>query len=82
MTNTLLNKDVAGRLGLSESGVSRLRSGSRHPSLTVMQSIESAFGWTVQAQSDAIKNGTWTESFDGVLATHAEENQPEPEPAQ
>lgn len=67
MNKTPLNRDVATTLGLSESGVSRLRSGSRAPSLTVMQDIEDKFGWKVQVQSDALKEGTWPEAFEQVL---------------
>ncbi|QBZ73252.1 helix-turn-helix DNA binding domain protein [Microbacterium phage Theresita] len=74
MTTTLLNKAVAQRLGLSESGVSRLRSGSRFPSLAVMQDIEAAFGWTVQDQSDAIRGNTWTSGFEEALSGYAEEH--------
>lgn len=74
MMKTLLNRDVATRLGLSESGVSRLRSGSRFPSLAVMQDIEGAFNWTVQDQSDALKKNTWTDEFEAALSAHAEAN--------
>lgn len=74
MTTTLLNKAVASRLGLSESGVSRLRSGSRFPSLAVMQNIEAAYGWTVQDQSNALKNNTWTEEFEVALAASAKDD--------
>lgn len=72
MKKTLLNRDVAESLDLSESGVSRLRSGSRFPSLAVMQSIESAYGWSVQDQSDALQERTWTEGLEGVISAHAE----------
>ena len=74
MTTTLLNKAVAYHLGLSESGVSRLRSGSRTPSLAVMQDIEAAYGWTVQDQSNAIRNNTWTEEFEVALAAYAKDD--------
>ena len=74
MTTTLLNKAVAYHLGLSESGVSRLRSGSRTPSLAVMQNIEAAYGWTVQDQSNAIRNNTWTSGFEEALSVYAEAN--------
>lgn len=72
MKKTLLNRDVAESLGLSESGVSRLRSGSRYPSLAVMQSIESTYGWTVQDQSDAMQKNAWTEGLEDAISAHAE----------
>lgn len=60
-------KEVAESLGLSPSGVSRLRSGARHPSLETMQNIESQYGWSVQAQSEARKEGVWHLYFAAVL---------------
>lgn len=68
MEKTLLNKDVAESLGMSESGVSRIRTGSRQPSLSVMQKIESVYGWSVQHQSNAIKENDWPEKFEAALA--------------
>lgn len=61
------NRAVAEALGLSESGVSRLRSGDRFPSLSVMQQIESVYGWTVQGQSNARAADDWTTAFEKVL---------------
>lgn len=69
----LTNGEVAEALGLSESGVSRLRSGDRLPSLQVMQTIETVYGWTVQGQSNARQAGEWTTAFVKVLETVAEE---------
>lgn len=74
MSITLMNRSVAAELNLSESGVSRLRSGSRFPSLAVMQGIETAYGWTVQEQSNAIQTGTWAQGFEGALSQYASEN--------
>jgi transcriptional regulator with XRE-family HTH domain len=72
-TPPLTNSQVAEALGLSESGVSRLRSGDRLPSLDVMQTIEKVYGWTVQGQSNARQAGDWTKAFVAVLQTAAEE---------
>lgn len=69
----LTNSQIAEALGLSESGVSRLRSGDRLPSLEVMQKIELKYGWTVQGQSNARQAGDWTKAFVAVLQTAAEE---------
>lgn len=71
MTATLLNKEVAEDLGLSESGVSRLRSGSRSPSLTVMQKIEAKYGWSMQDQSNARKSNRWKAGFEKALTAYA-----------
>lgn len=72
-TQSLTNREVATTLGLSESGVSRLRSGGRMPSLALMQKIEAAYGWTVQGQSNARAANDWTGAFEKVLTTAAEE---------
>ncbi len=69
----LTNGQVAEALGLSESGVSRLRSGDRLPSLEVMQKIETVYGWSVQGQSNARQAGDWTGAFVKVLDAVAEE---------
>lgn len=73
---TLTNKEIASLLGLSESGVSRLRTGARMPSLDVMQRIEKAFQWSVQRQSNARAIGSlvWTDEFEAALSAHAEAN--------
>lgn len=69
----LTNGQVAEALGLSESGVSRLRSGDRLPSLEVMQKIETVYGWSVQGQSNARQAEDWTGAFVKVLDAVAEE---------
>ncbi|QLF82716.1 helix-turn-helix DNA binding domain protein [Microbacterium phage SBlackberry] len=61
------NRAVADKLGLSESGVSRLRSGDRLPSLALMQKIEAAYGWSVQGQSIARTHNDWRGAFEKVL---------------
>lgn len=73
--DTLLNKAVADRLGLSESGVSRLRSGARRPSLSVMQQIENVYGWTVQEQSNSIKASQWPQGFALTLGMDSRQHQ-------
>lgn len=64
------NKAVADKLGMSESGVSRLRSGDRMPSLSLMQRIQEAYGWSVQQQSDHRAAGTWTTGFEAAVTLH------------
>lgn len=67
----LTNREVATTLGLSESGVSRLRSGDRMPSLALMQKIEAEYEWKVQEQSDSRSRGAWTEDFEANLGAQA-----------
>lgn len=44
------NPDVAKRLGLSESGVHRIRNGTRYPSLKVMRTIAAEYDWPLADQ--------------------------------
>ncbi len=76
-TATLSNRQVADDLGLSESGVSRLRSGDRMPSLSVMQQIQHQYRWNVQDQSDARQEGAWTTRFEKVLTQEAKRREQE-----
>jgi transcriptional regulator with XRE-family HTH domain len=48
------NPEVGKRIGLSYSGVSRIRSGDRYPSLAVMRKIREAYGWSVADQQSLI----------------------------
>jgi len=48
------NPEVGKRIGLSYSGVSRIRSGDRYPSLAVMRKIREAYGWSVSDQQALI----------------------------
>jgi transcriptional regulator with XRE-family HTH domain len=48
------NPEVGKRIGLSYSGVSRIRSGDRYPSLAVMRKIRDAYGWPVGDQQALI----------------------------
>lgn len=72
---TLSNAQVAKDLGMSTSGVSRLRSGARFPSLRVMMAIQRVYGWTVQDQTDlrVTGEGSWHERFAAVLQERARE---------
>lgn len=51
------NVEIARRLGLSESGVHRIRNGTRYPSLAVMRRIQSAYGWPLDEQVNLIPEG-------------------------
>lgn len=48
------NPEVGQRIGLSYSGVSRIRSGDRYPSLAVMRKIREAYGWSLADQQALI----------------------------
>lgn len=54
---TVTNPEIARVLGLSESGVHRIRNGSRYPSLAVMRRIASAYGWPLDEQVHLIPEG-------------------------
>lgn len=51
------NPEVARVLGLSESGVHRIRNGSRYPSLDVMRRVETTYGWPLAEQLNLIPPG-------------------------
>jgi transcriptional regulator with XRE-family HTH domain len=48
------NPEVAKRLGLSESGVHRIRNGTRYPSLNVMRRIAAEYDWPLEEQLSKI----------------------------
>lgn len=48
------NPEVGKQIGLSYSGVSRIRSGDRYPSLAVMRKIREAYGWPLADQQALI----------------------------
>lgn len=47
---------VAARLGMSESSVSRLRSGRRSPSWETMRKIQTEYGWPIDEQTTVLAN--------------------------
>ena len=48
------NPEVGKHIGLSYSGVSRIRSGDRYPSLAVMRKIREVYGWSLADQQALI----------------------------
>lgn len=52
------NPEVGKQLGLSYSGVSRIRSGNRYPSLAVMRKIRDAYAWPIEEQMKLIPEET------------------------
>lgn len=61
------NQDVAARIGLTHSGVSRIRTGDRLPSVPTMVRIQEAYGWSVQEQTEARARGTYADDFERAL---------------
>lgn len=66
------NNGVAEKLGMSHSGVSRLRTGDRYPNRRTMRKIEEVYGWKVADQMDTIptegRDRRWADAFEAVLA--------------
>lgn len=52
------NPEVGKQLGLSYSGVSRIRTGSRYPSIAVMRKIRDAYAWPIEDQLALIPEET------------------------
>lgn len=61
------NLAVAVVLGVSETSVSRYRSGERHPKFEVQKVIAEKYGWPVSEQAAAHSRGEWGMEFERVL---------------
>lgn len=62
------NEQVAQNLGISHSMVSRIRSGDRLPSYTLMHRIEAALQWTIADQVTATRPPiTYAQEFELAL---------------
>jgi ribosome-binding protein aMBF1 (putative translation factor) len=61
------HQKVAYHLGLSKSGVCRIRQGDRTPSRKVMLVIEKEFGWPVAEQFMARDRGDYAAEFEFVI---------------
>lgn len=57
------NHDVAEALGLHHSMISRIRAGSRRPSIETMDRVRELTGWSMDAQMRARNDGTYPEQF-------------------
>lgn len=69
------NAQVAHRLGMTEGGVSRIRSGDRHPSPPTMKAIEDQYGWLTADQWELAHFGkphAYANRFEEILAADAE----------
>jgi transcriptional regulator with XRE-family HTH domain len=63
----LSNAEVARRLGITASGVSRLRSGNRRPSFDLMVKIANEFWWPLEDQARSRDAGNWVVRFETHL---------------
>lgn len=66
------NTEIASLIGLSHSGVSRIRSGQRLPSIDAMRRIEREFNWPLNAQVVAREKGTYADEFEVAITTGRE----------
>lgn len=57
------NEVVGQLLGVSHATVSRYKSGDRLPELDTMAKITEVYGWTLDDQYQARKNGTYASEF-------------------
>lgn len=60
----MTNEAIAERIGISHSGVSRIRTGGRVPLRETMLAIEREFGWTLEQQSRAAAEGRYSAEFE------------------
>lgn len=68
MTERLSNTELGGLLGISHASVSRIRSGHRNPSITVMSKIATLTAWDVGDQVEARESGTYPAEFEKAVA--------------
>lgn len=66
--------EVGKMIGLSYSGVSRIRSGDRYPSLAVQRKIRDAYGWPLADQQALIpdkgRNMEYAHEFERRINAH------------
>lgn len=66
-TNAVTNTEVAERIGLDHSMVSRIRGGQRIPSFDSMAVIETSYGWPLSEQAISRKRGTYAKDFEAII---------------
>lgn len=69
-TEAVTNNEVANKIGLDHSMVSRIRGGKRNPSFETMASVERAYGWPLSEQSLSRQRGKYAEDFEAVINSH------------
>lgn len=68
MRAKISNVDIANRLDVQHTTVSRWRSGDRTPSLAQMLKIADEFGWGLEYQATAWKFNRYNDAFEEALA--------------
>jgi len=68
----MTNQEVADLIGLSMSGVSRLRTGSRAPNDETMHRVHQALGWDIHQQFTARLNGDYPDAFNRAIRRYAD----------
>lgn len=66
-TAAVTNPRVGEAIGMTHSGVSRIRSGDRLPSFDAMTRIEAGLGWSHSDQAAARNAGKYAEEFEKAL---------------
>lgn len=61
------NSEVGDKLGLTHSGVSRIRSGKRLPSIDRMNHIAEAYNWDIESQMQARADGVYAAGFEEAI---------------
>lgn len=72
----MTNQDLATKLGLNHSTVSKYRSGQRTPSFTTMFVIEEALDWSLEHQILALMEGVYAPYLEGQIARLADGQTP------
>lgn len=70
-TRAATNAHVGRAIGLTESAVSRIRSGTRYPSIRALKRIAAAYAWPVEDQLKLIP--TESGAYDGRYADALEQ---------
>lgn len=66
-TAAVTNMEVGTLIDMGYTGISRLRSGDRNPSIAAMLRIERAFGWSLVDQVHARERGEFGKAFEQTL---------------
>lgn len=61
------NQRVAEELGVTHAHISRIRSGDRLPSISLVRTIEAKFGWSIAEQIADLDPERYADAFEKVL---------------
>lgn len=73
-TRTMTNPQVADLLGIHFTHASRLRTGQREPSITMIAKVRDVLDWSADDQLDAILKDRYHILLEGRLAKYTKEN--------